>query len=264
MFIDYAEWMAEISALHINNINTLKFVISQFVALCPGPDPTFSLCRRVLQTLRELDISLRLPILSYTSTFDQNPELKKFLSSASQSSADILDATSTKIPPAVQHLGKLRRLRIWLDHIEAYCGWTVINERAALAPLEPLGDIPNLCVSVNLPKLHPRRDSAEMHFTENSPPSKLAIIRRYRQRYHCVTLRDGRHMVERRADFPQLSWLTAYNECSESDLAELGLLKSDIGTVEEIEEMERTAWQRGVNLSQVYRDLNPFCESCLP
>lgn len=138
-------------------------------------------------------------------------------------------AAWTKLCPAIERLSNLRRLRIWLDHAES-CPWSVVNERAVLSPLGPLSSNPSLDILIHLPKLHPKWEKPDRHFTEDSPPPSLVIRRRYRQRYHGIRSNDGSIEVVAKTDFPVLHELVYLDE---------GF------TMEEVEEMEATSWKKG-------------------
>lgn len=105
----------------------------------------------------------------------------------------------------------------------------MVNERAVLSPLAPLSNNLNLDISIDLPKLHPKWEKPDRHFTEDSPPLALTIHRRYRQRYHGIESSDASIRVEYDPDFPILH--------------ELALMKDM--TMEEVEEIERTSWKKG-------------------
>jgi hypothetical protein len=180
---------------------------------------TSDLLGRLLPNLKQLSISLRLSLATY-----------KELENAGDSASCELSLISawTELPFACEHLRKLRTLRIWLDHEEP-CSWSVVNERAILSPLASLSSNPNLDFSINLPKLHPKWEAPERHFTKDSPRLPIAIQRRYRRRHHGVEDSNGNLCVRYRPDFPVM------HEAAEM----LGI------PVEEIEEKERASWERG-------------------
>jgi hypothetical protein len=69
---------------------------------------------------------------------------------------------------AVPNLPKLSTLRFWIDHDKSKT-WTVVNERAFLAPLDTIAAVrPELEITVNLPLLHPKLESWERHFVTYS------------------------------------------------------------------------------------------------
>jgi hypothetical protein len=187
--------------------------------LASGRSCTSNLLGCVLPNLKELSISLRLSLATYEALENAGD---------SGSSKSLLISAWTELPFALDYLSRLRRLQIWLDHEEP-CSWSVVNERAVLSPLVSLSSNPELDVSINLPKLHPKWEAPERHFTEDSPQLPIAIHRRYRQRYHGVEDSNANLCVKFESDFPI---------CYEvADLEEW--------TIEEVEELERESWERG-------------------
>jgi len=215
--------MADIAAFQINDLDALRILVPQSGVLKSGRSSTSTLLNCVLPSLKELDISLRLPLSAYDALENAGNS-----TGSKSSSMDHSISAWTGLRPAIERLSKLRRLRIWLDHGER-CPWSMVNERAVLSPLAPLSNNPNLDISIDLPKLHPKWENPDQHFTEDSPPLTLTIHRRYRQRYHGIESSDGSIRVEYDPDFPILH--------------ELALMEDM--TVEEVEEIERTSWKRG-------------------
>jgi hypothetical protein len=194
----------------------------------------------VLPNLKELGINLKLPLAAY-----------KELESAGESTSSTPSFTSawTALPLAVEHISRLRKLRIWLDHRQP-CSWSMVNERAVLSPLAPLAspsNNPHLDVSINLPKLHPKWETPDRHFTKDSPPLPIAIHRRYRQRYHGVEQKDGSLRVQYESDFPVLHEFAEF----------VGM------PMEDVEENERIKWEIGEDPLQELRDMDPqnYCGS---
>lgn len=230
--------MADTTAVHVNDLDTLRNLFPLPGEIESGQASTSVLLSSILPNLKELNITLRLHWVTYKA-LESNSD-----SGGSESS---LSSVWTGLLLAVKHLSKLRRLQIWLDHTGP-CSWSMVNERAVLSPLASLTNIPNLEVYINLPKLHPKWESPHRHFTENSSPLPLAIHRRYRQRYHGIENSDGSIRLEHKADFPEMYQLTYWPE--------------DPMTIEEVEEMERRSWSEGEELTQVFRD-GPLTSSTL-
>jgi hypothetical protein len=199
--------------------------------LASGRSCTSNLLGYVLPNLKELSISLRLSLATYEA-------LENVADSAFSKS--LLISAWTELPFALDYWSRLRKLRIWLDHEES-CSWSVVNERAVLSPLASLSSNPDLDVSINLPKLHPKWEAPERHFTEDSPRLPIAIHRRYRQRYHGVEDSNGNLRVKYWSDFP------VWHEVAE--MMEM--------PVEEIEEGERSSWEAGNDPLQELLDLQP-------
>jgi hypothetical protein len=137
---------------------------------------------------------------------------------------------------AITGFERLRQLHLWADH-NSQRSWTVVNERAFLAPLHTLLTAnPHLQIHVSLPKLHPKYESPERHFVHDCAPPPYRITRRLRQRFHAV--RQGtRYYKNWVPDFP----ITYEIDSSDEEL-------------ETVEERERQWWQKGVDVEGWVRD----------
>ncbi|KAK8040313.1 hypothetical protein PG991_000101 [Apiospora marii] len=111
----------------------------------------------------------------------------------------------------ITHLPSLRKLTIWLDHIQKPY-WSVVHERHVLRPFEQLANLSHLDLSFDLPKLKPRvggphrlflegEDGGGLQFHPSSQP--VQIRRRLRQRHRVVGVDDaGAPRVLYYHDFP--------------------------------------------------------------
>ena len=141
----------------------------------------------------------------------------------------------------------LRNLHIWLDHngpSNEY--WSVVNERAILAPMEAIKTThnPDLKLVCFLPNLHPEIENRQRHYLpgereEENPPSQLEIHRLLRQRYRVLEHTDIRGIrgtcpkhVRYYEDFPPLIGNPAFNAVS---LAEYWGMQRDWGCSGEID-----------------------------
>jgi hypothetical protein len=141
-------------------------------------------------------------------------------------------------------LPRLRKLHIWLDHNgKEY--WSVVNERAILAPIEALKTSnPGLKLVCVLPKVHPRIEDRQRHYlgdednTGNSEESssRLEIHRILRQRYRVVERSTGYKYVIYAQDFPHI----------------LDNPLCDCMSLAEKEEFEGTMWRAGENVDQFF------------
>jgi hypothetical protein len=229
-FTDVAEAIADTVAIEINDCDTLGSLVSNSGPEVPAQSCTSSLFRCVLPNLKELGISLRPPLAAYEE-FEYADD--------SISSTSPFASAWIALPSAIEHMSRLKRFRIWLDHEEP-CSWSMVNERAVLSPLASLSNNPDLSVSINLPKLHPKWETADRHFTKDSAPLPLPIQRRYRQKYRGVQQANGSFRVQEVFDFPVLDFFTVLLEI----------------TMEEVEEMERDMWERGQDPMQELRDMD--------
>jgi hypothetical protein len=208
-------------------VNTLHAVVSSttIAGLVPC-DATSMLLSCLLPNLKDLTISLRLPLSDYEALENDSAEAK-------------FAHTWTKLPTAIRQLSRLRDLHLRLDHDEPRT-WSMVNERAVLTPLKSLADIPHLRISVSLPILHPKHETPERHFTRGSAPCSLPIYRCHRQRHHSV---DGIH-IRHEPDFPILGELAEDWEMSMAD----------------VEMMERGEWEMGRDpLYLICGDIEPQC-----
>jgi hypothetical protein len=134
---------------------------------------------------------------------------------------------------AVPNLPKLSTLRFWIDHDKSKT-WTVVNERAFLAPLDTIAAVrPELEITVNLPLLHPKLESWERHFVPGCSPPAYIIERRVRQRWHVLKQGTGSG-VRYVSDFPILF---------EGDW-------SSDDSLETTQREERKMWESGVDVEQ--------------
>jgi hypothetical protein len=124
----------------------------------------------------------------------------------------------------------------------------MVNERAILSPLASLSTNPDVDISINLPKLHPEWETPDRHFTANSVPLPIDILRRYRQRYHGVQRKDSSFRVQHKPDFPVLNEFPDF----------VGM---DM-TMKELEETERGIREGGDDPMQELRDLDPCRNFC--
>ncbi|KAF2865233.1 hypothetical protein BDV95DRAFT_612827 [Massariosphaeria phaeospora] len=227
MYTDIIETMVDLTAIQINDLETLSLLAPEGRGMLGSEpsSPTSVLSTYLLPNLKYLHITLRLPFSIYEA-LEHVPDF----SSTSNSEPSLLSAWTDIRLTINEHLPKLRELRIWLDH-DGLESWSLLNERAVLSPLASLSNNPRLQVSINLPKLHPRWESAERHFINDSSALPLIIHRRYRQRHHgIVNPRDGSLSIEEKGDFPAMYPLG--NE-------------EWMGTMEKVEEMERDEWAEG-------------------
>ncbi|KAF2650552.1 hypothetical protein K491DRAFT_128108 [Lophiostoma macrostomum CBS 122681] len=236
IFFEVAETIADVTTFHVNDLDTLRNLVSLPSELESGRSSTSILFGFILPNLKELNISLRLDLDTYKA-FDNTGD-----SGGSESS---LSSAWTGLLLANKHSSQLRRLWIWLDHTDP-CSWSVVNERAVLSPFAALANDLNLEVSIDLPKLHPKWESPHRHFTEESPRLPLAIHRRHRQRYHGIERSDGSICVEYKADFPELHQLVDWDEAVPM-------------TMEEVEEAERRSWRDGVDPTEIFYNGSATC-----
>jgi hypothetical protein len=142
-----------------------------------------SLLSPLLSQATRLSITLRLSIFSYAHSPSNEAVQAKAVSA--------IGRLLTQSP-------RLASLRIWLDDSGPQT-WSCINERAVLAPiLGFVSALQEVNVSITLPKLHPKCEDPERHFT-TCPPG-VHLHRALRQRWYGHA--DGE--VEHSPDFPFL------------------------------------------------------------
>lgn len=198
-----------------------------FIPNCNANRVESGLLRCFLLNIKELNISLRLPLAAY--------EASQTTGQSSVGSPPV--STWTELPYTIERFEKLNTLRIWLDHDQA-CSWSMINERAVVSPLAYLSA--DLDVSINLPKLHPKFERPDWHFMEDKAQPPLVIHRRFRQREHVKECGDGSLVSYHEPDFP-ISYALEHFHMD----------------IEDVEANERRAWKEGEDPPQVLYDKYP-------
>jgi hypothetical protein len=141
----------------------------------------FALAFSIVPLITSLSISLRL-LLAFCKALEAE-------TSAGSSSESLEVMAWRDLSDVLAKLRKLRILRFRLDH-DGQESWTVVNERAIVSFLTPLAILPGLDITVDLPKLHPKLETPERHFTDNSPPPPFPTNQILRQR--CFGEDNGR------------------------------------------------------------------------
>ena len=231
--------MAGMAVFNVTDLDTLGCLLQGVDTSSSRTSSASSFLTSVLPYIRKLNITLRLPLRICKAlenpVADSNPRSPP----AGGSTADWASQLTAwlQLCPTIAQLKELRRLRIWLDH-NNQSSWSIVNERAILSPLMPLTSIPNLNISINLPKLHPYLERPDRHFGEDSPAPIFKIHRRLRQRYHGEEGSKGRFRVTYEADFPLLLDCPGFEDTPQA----------------EIEELERSLWKKGVNVEKELSD----------
>jgi hypothetical protein len=170
--------MAPKITFHSSDLETLQCLMEPQYQ---GPS-AFVLAFSVVPRITRLSISLRLPL-----AFLRALEVETGTESSTETREDI---AWRSLSDGIARLKRLKSLRIWLDHDEQD-SWTMVNERALLSHLIPLSTLSNLKITLDFPKLHPKFETPDRHFTTASDPPPFPIHRRLRQRYHGME-RNGR------------------------------------------------------------------------
>ena len=226
--IEVLDFLVERAGFHVTHLEMLNAILNQGLTeasivpeyLAPS-----------LSRIRHLELALRLPLEAFS-------EIEYYVN----------HTTSDWIPnpmswlhlcPGISQLSQLRKLHIWADH-DGSETYTLVNERAFLSLLSALkSTLPHLIITVNLPKLHPKYESPERHYTPYTPPPRGFSISRYaRETSRAVTNRHGELAVDYIPDFPILS-------CHEFD--------SDSEAEERTEAFERMLWERGDDVEEYVR-----------
>lgn len=212
-------YITNIAVLHISGAETLHWLLQP--AKSPVPDDLTD----VIALTSRLSITLRLSI----GTFEKMQEA--------------LAGRSAEIPAwfrfcqLIQGFKKLREFQLWADHNRDW-SWSYVNERAFLAPLEILAANSDLNITVNLPKLHPKYESQDRHFTAFGNPPSFIITRRLRQFYHAfISSASDKFLVRFAQDFP-----TIYQH--------------GVDNLEEVEQRERKMWENGEDVNAELHRIN--------
>jgi hypothetical protein len=193
------------------------------------PSNPLSIFSSLLLRVTRLSLVLRLPLEFYHS-LDSSEDIESDMQS------DI--TTWERLDSTLRALTKLKRLQIWLEHSET-SSWSVINERAVLAPLIRLCNTQDLKIVISLPKLHPKFEQEARHFTSESP-APFHLHRRLRQRHHVCMNSRGYPEVIYKADFPFL----------------LDIIDFHDRPLLELEEEERGYWKNGDDVEREVNEIN--------
>ncbi|KAF1841197.1 uncharacterized protein K460DRAFT_410587 [Cucurbitaria berberidis CBS 394.84] len=222
MYLEVVDLLARTAVFHITDLETANFLHERPLLLCS-----------MQLRLTQLSITLRPPIKFYQSLErpDDDTTMEPELASATQ--------TWSRLGSIIRQFNRLSRLWIWLDHDDP-CSWSLVNERATLQPLiTQLSGSPNLKISIYLPRLHPKYEREDWHYTSETP-TPFHLHRKLRQRWHGVEKGQGRFQVIHKVDFPFLIDIIGFDEMS----------------MVEVEEEERKGWRKGTDMELVVEDLN--------
>jgi len=179
--------------------------------------------------VRRLDITLRLPRAVFDAVEEQFVASKDALLCMGDTAA-----TQARqwlhLCLLLPRLGKLSKLRIWLDH-DGQAYWAHINERAFVSPVVASVEKANVEIIVYLPILNPRLEVPSRHILDAEP--SFTIIRRRRQKHHGYVNTRGRLFVVEKGDFP---------------LLEVGGYPFEDMGKEELEALERELWKQGLDV----------------
>ncbi|KAH7067754.1 hypothetical protein FB567DRAFT_255062 [Paraphoma chrysanthemicola] len=224
MLTDVLAYVIEISTTYVTDLETLKKIITPNAPLVP------EYLSSVLAHIRHLSVTLRLPLdtfrqieASYTRL--QTPRKSKTPIRKQKaphhhrkSRPEWRRAAHPPIWPTIcsglANLKNLQKLDVWIDH-NSKSSWSVVHERAFLAQLESLlGDEVN--VTAHIPKLHPKYEDDERHYTDTSAVPDFRIERRRRE-ICIVEIEDGKMKMEIKMDFPIYLYDSEYDETQDDD-----------------------------------------------
>lgn len=203
--------------------------INSLNKMAATPSKPFSIFSYIILPVTRLSLVFRLPLHFYHSV-DRSENTK------SDAQDDVM--IWLQLDSCLRVLTKLKGLQIWLEHGET-CSWSVVNERAVLAPLIRLCKTQDLELSISLPKLHPTYEQEARHFTSESLVP-FHLHRRLRQRHHGRTSSSGRLEVVYKADFPFLLDIIDFHDRPLADL----------------EEKERGYWKDGGDVEKDVNEIN--------
>ncbi|KAF2116813.1 hypothetical protein BDV96DRAFT_598659 [Lophiotrema nucula] len=218
LFFEIADLLTHTAIVEVVDLITLDH-LSYEKSILPFPGPPLD--------VTQLSITLRLP-LEFSDALE-NPEDTTVVKPELAKALKIWRQLGTTI----SLLENLRALQIWLDHDEPGT-WSVVNERAVLAPFTPIFRNTHLTTTQSLPKLHPKFEKEQRHFVhESQAPCQLQ--RRLRRRVHTWETVNGREIPVLKADFP-FSW-DIYDK-----------------SIEETEAQERVDWMNGIDVEKRVND----------
>ncbi|KAK3317196.1 hypothetical protein B0T19DRAFT_479326 [Cercophora scortea] len=247
MRAEISELLARHTVFNVTDLETLD-VLAQAPRGSEILSSPCSLLSFAIPSLRKLSITLRLR-LPLLRALENDTTETTFDGDAPAADANLMAecsrvrATWSRTWPLLAlQLKQLRHLYIWLDH-EDKRSWSLVDECKILLPvaasMSPARIASLKDVTFNLPKLHPRYEDPERHFTKGSAqtPELITIHRRLRQRYFAEQDASGRLSVEFKPDFPvmyEVNHLALQGQLSMPD--------------EEYEEYERGQWESGVDV----------------
>ncbi|KAH6639129.1 hypothetical protein C7974DRAFT_305165 [Boeremia exigua] len=227
MYHETIRLLIQTATIHISDLDVIRHC-SRYEAVHAQPNIPSALW----QHATHVSISFRLP-MAFCRALEQTGYVAPELSCISDS--------WTTLGSNLVQMPSLVRLTFWLDHDEP-CPWALVGEQKIFSPLQDLFHKKNLEMSVSLPNLHPRYENTGRHFT-NRATAPFVLYRRYRQTYHQVKSSNDPPQITLRLDFP---FLFCFNELDPTLL----------GTIAEVEELERTWWADGMDVERFVED---FC-----
>jgi hypothetical protein len=222
-------YLMSAATLRVAGLEDLQFVLLETQRTHPTNLELINPSQVLMSEVCHLGVILRLP-LRFFEEIDR---------ASHEECIDNLPASEKvrfwmRLCSAIADLPKLSTLRIWIDHDKSK-SWTVVNERAFLAPFDTIAAVrPELKITVDLPLLHPKLESWERHFVPGCSPPAYVIERRVRQRWHAVRIQDAGLGVRYVSDFPIL----CEGEWSSDD------------SLETTQREEREMWKSGVDVEQ--------------
>lgn len=215
------------ATVHISDVEAIRRCSRHEVTLYNYPNISLALLRHATH----LSISLRLPV-ELCSALEQSENI----ATLPPHLLSIANSWST-LGSNLSQLPDLVRLALWLDH-DKPCPWAMVSERAIFSPLSGLFLRERLKICVSLPKLHPKYENTDRHFTDCAT-TPFILYRRYRQRYHQGQTTKGAPKIIRQVDFPIL-------------VDEPGF---DSMPIAELEELERKIWESGRDPELFFEEL---------
>ncbi|OIW26320.1 hypothetical protein CONLIGDRAFT_683309 [Coniochaeta ligniaria NRRL 30616] len=252
MHIDIAQVLVSDVVFQVTDLETLEHLAQGTTGSEPVSSP-YAALSHAMPSLRKLHITLRLSlpffralsIVATTSSSSDSINTPQALITPMHTSVTECDAVTSWLqvwPFLALRLQGLQSLNLWLDHDES-ASWSLVNERAILSSIVASmlpQSIARLGVTVNLPMLHPRYENPERHYTKGSPPPPAFVVmnRRLRQDRFYEETGSGVGSVTYEPDFPALLDLIDFTADPDS---------GPLMTYEDVEELERESWSRGVN-----------------
>lgn len=216
--------MAPKITFHISDFETLQCLMEPQYQ---GPS-AFVLAFSVVPRITRLSISLKLP-LAFLGALEGE-------TGAGNSTETREGIAWRSMSDGIARLKKLKSLRIWLDH-DKDDSWTMVKERALLSHLIPLFTLSNLKITLKFPKLHPKFETPDRHFTTASDPPLFPIHRRLCQIYHGME-KNGRVGVKENSNLPIL-------------IPDVHNYVWPEKTKEETEEFEHDMWKNGEDVENI-------------
>ena len=148
------QYLMSAATLHVSGLEDLQLVLLEAQRTHPTNLEPVNPLQVALSEACHLDVILRLPLRIFEE-IDRASHEESLNNLPSSEKVRLW----MRLCSAIADLPKLSTLRFWIDHDKSKT-WTVVNERAFLAPIDTIAAVrPELKITVDLLLLHPKLES---------------------------------------------------------------------------------------------------------